>query len=271
MYIIGTLLEDNKIKAALCGEKYKLLSKKEADFDLSSAAQFFSELLSETGTCPADVKYIGAAVGEDMGTPEEIAKILSEKSGIKTVCGSIIGARALGEACLEGDVPSLVMLDINDTVESATVIDKKLYACGNFNHMAVDFGGFECACGRRGCFEACVSNSGIRRIATEGGVANAESITLDGLIADGSNEAKLAVERYIRYLASGITDIINLFQPCELVLDGVILKYESEIFKPMMDIVLREQYTASSPDKCRIRFARCGEDSTVIGAALLGG
>ena len=82
-------------------------------------------------------------------------------------------------------------------------------------------------------------------------------------------EAERAKEMYVNYLASGITNIINLFQPNELVLEGSLTEAGDKLLKPTMDIVLREQYTRSLSTKCNVRFASVKEDTTLLGAALL--
>ena len=81
-------------------------------------------------------------------------------------------------------------------------------------------------------------------------------------------KAETAKKLYVDYLASGITNIINLFQPNELVLDGPFTKVGDALMNPMMDIILREQYSRNMPNKCNVRFTN-NEDTALIGAALL--
>jgi predicted NBD/HSP70 family sugar kinase len=233
-----------------------------------------SSLISEFGITSSDVDYIGITADECSGAPLSIASDLENALGIKCLATSLIGATTLGEAYVSNDTDSLVMLKIDDKIECGIVIYKELYADGhvinkNVAHTVIDFGGFECSCGKRGCFEAYAGISGLRRIAAGCGVEGAGSITHSELFSLNTAEAEKAKKAYIEYLATGITNIINLFQPRHLVLDGPFTKVGDSLMTPMMDIILRDQYTHSMPNKGSIRFATVDVDTASIGAALL--
>ena len=270
MYIISAVLEKTQSKVALFDKEYKLISKKDGiSADLSKLCL---DIISENGIKSADVDYIDIAVDGSFGCPCCAKSDVEKNTGIKCVAAPIMSAKALGEAYVAG-VPSLFMLKIDEIVECGIVIDNKLFdgmnhLGGRIAHTVIDFGGFECTCGRKGCFEAYANNAGFKRIATEAGVANADSITHSELYAMSTPEAETAKKLYVDYLASGITNIINLFQPNELVLDGPFTKVGDALMNPMMDIILREQYSRNMPNKCNVRFTN-NEDTALIGAALL--
>ena len=273
MYIISAVLEKEQSKVALYDEEYKLLLKKAGAY--ANFSKLCLDVISEGGVKPTDVKYIGVAVDSSFGVPEAVAADVEKNIGIKCLGASLVNAKALGEAYTTNDVPFLVMLKIDDNVECGIVVDNKIYSGtsqlgGNVAGMIIDFGGYECTCGRRGCFEAYASNSGLRRIAAEAGVAGAESITHAKLFDMDTPNAERTKSIYIKYLACGITNVINLFQPHELVLEGPFSEVGDELMTPMMDIILREQYTHSAPNKCNIRFSNKDADTVLIGAALLG-
>lgn len=266
MYIISAVVENGQTKVAVCDKEYKILLKKEGtDKDLEKLCL---EAINESGIKASDVDYIGVAADTSVAD-------LEKNTGIKCIFSSVIGARALGEAYLAGDVPFAVMLKIDDSVECGIVIDRKIYlgARGqevNVANMIIDFGGYECpTCGKRGCFGAYATGEGLKRIAAEAGVADAENLTHEKLFAMDTVEADKAKKLYVKYLASGITNIINLFQPNELVLEGAFTRAGKAITEPLMDIILREQYTHSMPDKCNVRFEG-KEDTALVGVALLG-
>ena len=266
MYIIGAIIEKERLSVALFDKEYKLLLKNEGT--ASDFKKICENTMSEYGIKPADVEYIG--VGTD-GSAEADAC----GPGIKCYKDSLINARALGEAYTLNDAPSLFMLKIDDNIENSIVIDKKIYSGayrsgGKAAHTVIDFGGYECSCGRRGCFEVYASNSGLKRIAAEAGVEGAEAVTHKKLFEMNTPNAELAKKLYVEYLASGIMNIINLFQTNELVLEGPFTEVGDALMEPMMEIILREQYSHSMPNKCNIRFSKKDEDTALIGAALLG-
>ena len=270
MYIVSAVIQNNKSRVALYDKDYKLLLKK--DGASADTAKLCIDAINETKIKASDVAYIGVAVDRD---PITVATDIEKSTGIKCYGSSIISARALGEAYLANDVLDLCLLKIDETIECGIVIDKKMYAGegqlgGKVAHMIINFGGYECSCGGKGCFEAYANNAGLRRIAAESGVADSDSLTHASLFAMTTPEAEAAKKLYVEYLASGITNIINLFQPNELVLEGDFAEAGDALMTPMMDIILREQYTHGMPLKCNIRFANKEADVALIGAALLG-
>lgn len=263
MYIIGAIIEKERSSVALFDKEYKLLLKKAGS--VSGFKKLCCDLMEEYGISADKVEYIG--VGTDVSADANL--------GIKCYKDSLINVRAVGEAYTLNDANSLFMLKIDDKIENSVVIDKKIYSGayqsgGDLAHMVIDFGGYECSCGRNGCFEAYASNFGLKRIACEAGVEGAESITHKKLFEMNTENAEVAKKRYIEYLASGITNIINLFQTNELVLEGPFTEVGDALMKPMMEIILREQYSHSMENKCNIRFANNDENVALIGAALLG-
>lgn len=273
MYILSVVLEKQHSRVALYDKEYKFLFKKNGM--PASLSMLCLDTISEGGIKPTDIDYVGIAVDSSLGTPGSVAADLEKSIGVPCRGASHIGARALGEAYTANDVPTLLLLNIDDIVECGIVIKKELYTGsyqlgGRVGHMAIDVGGYECACGRRGCFEAYASNAGLRRIAAESGVADAVTLTHATLFERNTPEAERAKGRYVKYLASGITNIVNLFQPNELVLEGPFTEIGDQLMKPMMDIVLREQYCRNATKKWSLRFSNKEADTALIGAALLG-
>ena len=273
MYIVSAVLNVNKSTVALFDKEYKLLAKTEGG--QQELCQLCLNVIAENGAKTADVDYIGVAVDGALGAPASVAAELEKNTGVKCYGASLIGAKALGEAYTAGDVPFLVDLKIDDKVECGIVVDKKIYFGMNqqevnVSSMVIAFGGYECDCGRKGCFEAYASKSGLKRIAAEAGVTGAEGLTHKELFAMNTPEAECAKKLYVEYLSNGITNIINLFQPNEVVLEGPFTEVGDALNAPMMDIILREQYTHSMPNKCNIRTANTAVDTALLGAALLG-
>ena len=267
MYIISAVLEKEQSRVALYDKEYKLLQTKSGA--CADLVKLCRDVISESGITSADVDYIGVAAGCCTIDPSNVEKDI----GIKCYTASVIGARALGEAYLANDESSLIMLKIDDTVDCGIVIDKKIYSGsglgGNVAHMVIDFDGYECTCGRNGCFEAYASNSGFRRVAAEAGIADAD-LTPVKLYTMDTPAAEDVKKLYVEYLTSGITTVINLFQPHELVLEGPFTEVGDKIMEPMMEIILREQYSHGMPNKCNIRFANTEADTALLGAALIG-
>lgn len=271
MYILSAAVDKDQAKVALYNKEYKLSIKK--DGTLADLSGLCSAVITEAGITTEDIAYAGVAVDASLGEPYSVASNLEKSIGIKCIATSLIDAKALGEAYELNDTDSLVMLRIDNTVDCGIIINKKIYTESynqnqNIAHMVINFDGFDCNCGKCGCFEAYVSNAGLNRIAVESGIVG--TVTHSQLFAMDTPEAENAKKTYIEYLAAGITNIINLFQPRHLVLDGPFTKVGDSLLNPMMDIILREQYTHSMQNKGNIRFANTEAETALLGAALLG-
>ena len=77
------------------------------------------------------------------------------------------------------------------------------------------------------------------------------------------------MDEYISYLACGITNIINIFQPNVLSIGGGICNERDFLLNPLMEIVNRDQYTRNSDNKTQVKIAALGNDAGILGAALL--
>ena len=86
----------------------------------------------------------------------------------------------------------------------------------------------------------------------------------------GDAAAKEVVDFYIKCLAAGITNTINIFQPDVLCVGGGVCNEGDPLLLPMKEIVAKEVYTRNSPKNTEIVIAKLGNDAGLIGAAFLG-
>ncbi len=182
---------------------------------------------------------------------------------------------------------STVMITIGTGIGSGIVFDGKIFegnqgAGGELGHEVIRFGGEKCSCGRRGCFERYASaralihqtqkamiihpESELWRICN----ANAENANgktvFDGLRL-GDRTAKSVLDRYIKYLAAGITNAVNAFRPEAVILGGGISAEGETITKPLQAIVNREKMGGSFSASVQIVTAMLGNDAGIYGAA----
>ena len=86
----------------------------------------------------------------------------------------------------------------------------------------------------------------------------------------GDKSAKEVVDKYITYLAAGITNIINIFQPDVLCIGGGVCNEGDPLLLPVKEIVKKEVYTRTLAKNTEIVIAKLGNDAGIIGAAFLG-
>lgn len=157
-------------------------------------------------------------------------------------------------------------------------------AGGEIGHIVICEGGAPCNCGRRGCWEAYASATGLIRLTLEAMEKHPESL-LHTLAAESEVEGRtafLAAERgdetalavctdYARHLASGLVSMINVLHPEAVALGGGVAAAPDELLlNPVREIVARECYARHTNQVPHILRAEMGNDAGIIGAALLG-
>ena len=157
---------------------------------------------------------------------------------------------------------------------------------GEVGHMSIVHDGLPCPCGRKGCWEQYASATALKRMTQDAVKANPESV-LAQVVAENNGvvsgqSAFIAARRgdavgqsvcdaYIGYLAAGITNLVNIFQPDTLAIGGGVSNEEEDsLLKPLQRIVTRDSIPCPSDKKTKIVTAQLGNQAGIIGAALLG-
>ena len=183
-----------------------------------------------------------------------------------------------------------VCITLGTGVGGGIIIDGQIYAGSNFGgaeigHTVISIDGPQCSCGRKGCFEVYSSATGLIRMTKEKMDAVPDSVmhkiteerngkvsarTAFDAMRQGDAAAKEVVDFYIKALATGITNTINIFQPDILCVGGGVCNEGDALLLPMKALVEQEVYTRNSPKNTKIVIAELGNDAGLIGAAFLG-
>ncbi|WP_124098040.1 ROK family glucokinase [Ruminococcus sp. Marseille-P6503] len=182
-----------------------------------------------------------------------------------------------------------VCITLGTGVGSGIIIGGKIYSGFNFaggeiGHTVIDPNGPQCTCGRHGCFEVFSSATALVRMTREAMLENKGSIMWkmnedDGKISartafnamrEGDRAGREVVNKYIKYLACGITNVINTFQPDILCIGGGVCNEGDPLLLPLKELVAKEVYTKNSAKNTEIVIAELGNDAGIIGAAFLG-
>lgn len=222
-----------------------------------------------------------------------IASKLSELTGIKKIyIDNDANAAAKGEAtygAAKGYNNSL-FITIGTGVGGGIIIDGKVYSGFNFSgaelgHIVIVKDGEDCSCGRKGCLECYASATGLIQQTKAKMIDNRDSLlwqvcnnnindvngkTVFDAMELGDKSAFEVYEQYIEYVACGITNFINIFQPEVLSIGGGISKQGNKLIDPIRTIVEKEQYSRFCDKKTLIKVAELGNDAGIIGAASLG-
>lgn len=314
MYYIGVDLGGTNIAVGIVNENGEMLkkgsvptgAKRPADEIIKDMGELCKKLMAEQGITADDVEYAGIATpgtaDHDNGIvvyannlPFEnypLAAKLSEFSGIKKVLiENDANAAAKGEAAhgAAKDCNNSVMITLGTGVGGGIIIDKKVYsgfnyAGGELGHVVIEVDGAQCSCGRKGCWEAYSSATGLINMTkakmqeTKDTVMWELAPTLDAVdgktafdaMRKGDKAGIEVVDKYIRYLAAGLINMINIFQPEVIVIGGGICKEGDNLLVPLKKYIDAEEYARSNEKRTEVRIAALGNDAGIIGAAMLG-
>ncbi|MDR0884341.1 MAG: ROK family protein [Oscillospiraceae bacterium] len=217
--------------------------------------------------------------------------VLHKHFGVPVYIENDANAAALGE-CRGGagqGVDSFIMITLGTGVGSGIIIDGKIlsginYAAGEMGHMVIVKDGSRCTCGRRGCWESYASARALVQQTRDIMRARQESLmwqlcedsydNINGRTAfeaaeQGDEAGKLVVFNYIAFLAAGIVNIVNIFQPAMICVGGGIGKEGETLLAPLRHAVVRERYSRGDGLQTQLVSAVLGNDAGILGAALL--
>ena len=157
---------------------------------------------------------------------------------------------------------------------------------GEVGHMVIEWNGEPCPCGRKGCWERYASANALKEMTRQAMEMHPDSILHqvirenDGHVSGqsafiaarrGCPVGQQVCDRYISYLATGITNLINIYQPDALAIGGGVSNEEDEqLLLPLRRLVEQESLPCAAEKRTRIVKAELGNQAGLIGAALLG-
>lgn len=184
---------------------------------------------------------------------------------------------------------SMVAITLGTGVGGGIIIDGKIYAGANYagaelGHTVIVKDGRPCTCGRKGCFEAYSSATGLIQMTKEAMERQPDSLmweisrehgkvsgrTAFDAMRKGDIAAKEVVEEYISYLACGLTNMVNIFQPDVLCIGGGICNEGETLLAPLREQIEKERYSKYCQKQTALVTATLGNDAGIIGAAMLG-
>ena len=157
---------------------------------------------------------------------------------------------------------------------------------GEVGHMSIVYHGEPCPCGRRGCWERYASASALKRltaramedhpgsilcrvVAENNGKVSGQSAFIAA--REGDPVGQSVCDEYIGYLAAGVTNVVNIFQPDTLAIGGgVSNESDEQLLLPLQRLVEQESIPCNRDKRTRIVKAQLGNNAGIIGAALLG-
>jgi glucokinase len=313
-YYAGIDLGGTNIAVGIVNENYEILGKASVKTNLPRPASEIADDMAKAtlmaaenaGITLQDIEWVGvgtpgAANGKtgmviysnNLGfknTP--LGNLVSERlSGKKVYVENDANAAAYGEflAGAAKDVDNAIMITLGTGVGGGIIIDGKIYSGSNcygeeLGHTVIEYNGRQCSCGRKGCFEAYSSATGLINMTKEAMDENKDSLmweisrenggkvsgrTAFDAMRKGDKVGKKVVDKYISYLACGSANMINIFQPEVFVIGGGVCNEGETLLAPLRELIFKEEYSKID-ERCKVCKAALGNDAGIIGAAFLG-
>ena len=150
--------------------------------------------------------------------------------------------------------------------------------------MVVDPNGPPCVCGRRGCWERYASGSGLARLARDAAIGGRAAAVVEAAGGDpeavrGEHvtsgrapeiEAALQIlDDFAWWVALGLANLTNLFDPEVIVLGGGLVEEADLLLEPIRRLYEGLLYAPDHRPRPRLVPAVLGEHAGAMGAALI--
>ena len=319
MYTIGVDLGGTNIAIGIVNDRYEIVRKgsvptkpeRGADPIIADMAALCRKLIADEGLTLADIESVGVATP---GTANNVTGVVeyannipflqypladrlsAQLDGKKVYIENDANAAAKAEAIagVAAGAPISVMITLGTGVGGGIIIDGKVYTGFNFagaelGHVVIQKDGRQCSCGRKGCWEAYSSATGLVNITKDhilearaagnktnmddmigGDLSKVSARTAFNAMKQGDEVGAQVVDEYISYLSCGIVNMINIFQPNVLSIGGGVCNEGDYLMKPLLKKVWGETYSREGTPRTEILIAKLGNDAGIIGAAVLG-
>ena len=309
MYI-GIDLGGTNIAAGLVSEEGKILAQtstptmneREAIEIVKDMAMLIDKLASEYGIDKSEIKGVGigspGSIDFDNGVVVysnnlkmekfPLAEELNKLTGLKVSVDNDANCAAMGEyVAYEDRAKHFIFITLGTGVGSGIIVDGKMLhgfngAAGEGGHIVIVKDGEQCTCGRKGCWEAYASVTGLIRqtkaamekdpgslmhkIAEEEGKVS--GMTSFVAAKQGDKTAQEVVKQYAIYVAEGLTNLENIFQPEIICVGGGISREGDYLLDPVREYVAKNGYNKYMK-KTEIVTAKLFNDAGIIGAAMI--
>jgi glucokinase len=297
---IGIVDDDAKIIVKGSTPTYNERSYQEIVKDMADLSK---ELIEKAGLKIEDIKGIGVGSPGSVDAKNGVVvyannlqfnnvplrEELNKYFDVPVAIENDANAAALGEYKATGvKSECFVAVTLGTGVGSGIVIDGKIFrgfngAGGELGHTTLVADGVLCTCGRKGCWEAYASVTALIRQTKVAIEQHPESLmneivkknggevsgrTAFDAAKQGDKAAQNVVDTYVKYVADGVTNVINTFQPEILVIGGGISREGEYLVEPVRKHCKEFSYTKGGLPETKIQAATLLNDAGIVGAAF---
>ncbi len=291
---IGIDLGGSHIAVGLVDENMNITAKKEHDWTEEEkqdywkniekyTKKFIHEIIEENN----NIKKIGIGfpaanivngIVTKYGKTVNLPEILSKEFNIPVYLKNDVKCSAMCEKAFGNlkEYNNCIFMTLGTGIGGAFFYKNELvipnkYQGFEIGHMVIEANGKLCKCGRKGCFEEYASMRVFRKeIADLFNLDKINSYKMFEILEskEKQDEVNEIIERYTNYLAIGLSNIINIFEPDAISIGGS-FTYYAPIFMEKLLQKLKEN--SNGRDIPKILTAKFENDAGIIGASMLEG
>jgi len=290
-------------KGVLKKIKFSTRLGKQPKRSIKEIEEAINELLSERKVKRGQLIGIGVGipgpVDADKGMVEQsphlrkwkglrLKSILQRKFKVAVAIDNDANAAALGELYFGSGrgLSDFIYVTVSTGIGSGLIANGELVrgvrgAAGELGHTVVQAYGNQCKCGKSGCLEAYGSGTAIGNYVKKERRKGRNSPFFRGipinritgkLVSDAAKKGdRLAIEaRHFAadYLGIGLANVINLLNPCCIILGGGVIEKVHHFWQPLMKAIKREAWPYHY-SCCKIVRSKLGKRVTDLGLFAL--
>ena len=199
-------------------------------------------------SCPNIPQLIGHQIGEDL-----TGKLGVQTSVVQCMHGAFLAERLFGAA---KEIDNFVLMTHSGGIGIAVCSHGKLMqgvggVAGEFGHIVVAPEGGLCGCGNRGCLETVASDNAVAKAVSKKTGRQLDLHEAIRLLQSGELEADEILNSALGYLATGVSSLINIFNPEAVFLYGYLWNIAPELFEQFKEQVAKRTLKANY-EQCRL-------------------
>lgn len=291
---IGIDIGGSHIAVGLVNENMQIVVKKEYEWTVEERNNLFSniesytkklinEIIEENNIKTIELIGIGYPYknivngiiykdGNELNLPE----ILSKEFNVPVYLKNDVKCSAMCEKTLGNlkEYQNCIFITLGTGIGGAYFYNNELLTPSKYQgleigHMIIEKNGKQCRCGQKGCFEEYASMRVFRNEISE--LFNLEKVNSFKVFEiieskEKQEEVNKIIEKYTDYLAIGLSNLINIFEPDAICIGGS-FTYYAPIFMDKIKQKIQENFKEREIPK--IITAKFENDAGIIGAAML--
>ncbi len=284
-YILGILTD---LEGNICGESSLPLHNLEFANIINQLLGIIDSLVAAAP--PSRYGIVGIGIGvpgsvskcgqillaPNLGWKEfDLKSLLEEKYDCPIIIENEANAGAYGEKTFGSgrNESDIVYISVGVGIGVGLILNDQLYRgtngfAGEMGHMTIEVNGTTCRCGNEGCWELYASEQALKSYSQQLNISS-ELDELDKIIElaeEGCETAIAAFQTLGEYLGTGIINIINSFNPKQVIIGNRIAKAKKWIEQPLRSKTTNNSLWFQQND-LEIDFSKLTTHSTALGVS----